>query len=307
MTSRAHCHFRKRQRSSLSPIIVSVSLLGVALLHAKEPPDPPPVDPNVANQRKDNRRASEPSLPVPWTEAELNPDVAKRPRFVVALGRARVNFGVFCGNSDPDLPGDRLSKDERTEFQYFLETVISEDSLPADWDSVTHSAYSSRGTGEPWIQVIDWETSLGRVMASRVREAKTFTVRLRVAPQSRLVIRTAPPPEDRFADPYNTRGEKFFDRAALHELLVGVFGFPFEDPNAYAIRGNLRVFEGVPVFFGTIAASAKANSGTTGVPPEKPKPAWYRKVRVLITDSDPQYVGVVIDFSAEARELRLKP
>ncbi len=236
---------------------------------------------------------------VPWTEAELNPDVARRPRFVTALSRARVSYGVFLGVRDPDLPGDRIPKDEQAQFNGFLERVLSDEFLPTSWDPAQRSAYSAYIPGDARIEVVSWKTPFGDVRVSRSRKTDAVKVRLRVADAHRLVVRSRRGPLPDVISIVKERDQKsvFFETEALHRLLTGVFRVPFDTEGDYHIQGRIREFEGVRVFVGRVSAN---HWSTTD-------PHWYDNLRLLVTDSDPQYVGVSIDFTAEAKRDRSAP
>ena len=241
---------------------------------------------------------AEPSVPLPLTEADYDPDVSKRPRFLAALKKARIAPAMFKFGS-PSLTRDSVPTDEWDAFHYFLEQVVREESLPDTWESASETGYAdSSGIAE--IQVITWGSTLGEIVASRGRKYDTLSIRLQVAPGRRLAF-LPPVNGDHSAGPWEVDGKTFFDDVALHKLVTGLLRIPFTGSDDFVIRLRSdvpREIEGVRIADGSILSKSpfeeKTGSG------ERP---WYSRIPFLITDSDPQYIGFAIDFRAEAKEL----
>lgn len=259
---------------------------------------------DILNQPRDHRSAHahnadmsccKPCVP---TAADRDPDVVKRPCFVRALNKARVNYGIFR-RVDPDLPGDRIPEDEQAQFKRFLEQVFTDECLPKSWTAAQRSAFSTASApDEAWIEVASWKAPIGEVRASRVRKTDAIKLRLKVAPDHRLAVHVRPAPGPDFDPDVRVQDEKqvFFETKELHDVLAGLFREPFDKPDDYVVHGGTRDFEGVLVFVGNVFSTHRSPTD----------PHWYDTLRLLVTDSDPQYVGVVIDLRAEAKKERTK-
>ncbi len=320
-----HPDIRNRYISSTLQIVVGFSLLSIAVIHAKEPPgeredrlreqtSSPPLPLTeeeilelIKNQPPATRPAHVPSPPIPWTEAELNPDVGKRPRFVAALNLQRKNYGTFW-IAEPDLAAESIPDVERAEFEQFLAHVVTKDcQAPLCDPNAIYSAYRG-GSTEAEIETVTWETAFGTLRAVRGRNGHHFSVRLKVSPEQRLMIRATVP------EKYETRGpirgtvdgKRFFDQDALYSLITGVFRFPYLGPDDFVIHGNVQEYEGVRVLVGSII-SRRWPGGEIRDAKERPEPPWYARVRLLVTDSDPQYFRLAIDFRQEAKRIRAMP
>jgi len=283
---------RQWQLSSVLLLIAAVCASGANLVAG----EPPPVDLD--------RPAAVPTPPrpeQPLTAADFDPDVAKRPRFLSALAKRRI-IPRLSDYGEPNLPPNSIPADEWTEFRSSLEHIISQESLPDDWETVTNSVYGD-SRGEPSIQVLSWELPLGTIMVSRSPTSRGGCgIRLQVAPDHRLVIRPATD-ADYQADRWTSDGKKFFDQAALHRLITSVLAVPFPAPEDFMIAGGTpATLEGVRVAVGSIEARTPLEE-----PTQSGQRPWYHSIPILITDSDPQYIGFGIDFRAEAKEHRTAP
>jgi hypothetical protein len=297
-----HPYFRKC-KDNLSPVLALLFLcLCVDFLFAQPSAtlQNPELDTNA--QSRDKRRAAIPGvqgLPE-WTEADLDADVAKRPRFRSALARARISPGI--GSDDnPDLSGEQIPVDERIELQCFLEQIITERCLPSNWDVAMHAGFTRIGSDVMSRHIISWQSQFGTIVASRSSNppSYTFTIRVRVSPEHRLVMR--PDASTGLERERSTpEGKNFFDGGAFHALLSGVLRVPFEGPVDFAIHlrnGAPRVFEEVRIADGIIR---------TQIPPDREMGSakdsrWYRSLKTIITDSEPQYFAVTIDFRSDAK------
>lgn len=244
---------------------------------------------------------------IPWTEAELNPDVAMRPRFIAALAGARLP--KMFRASDPSLSGDSIPENERAEFESYLANVLVRDCVPRDWASVQRGAYAvpdrpGGRLGEPWIELATWSTALGTIGASRVRNASSFVIRLQLHRGHRLDIHPRPAQTEEFR-PGVAAWDNWavVDRDAFHSLLTSLLRVPFNSPEDYILKQGGREFEGVMVFHGILRAAETRGDGRRELRPRSAS-AWHHRINVLVTDSDPQYFGVSIDLRAEAESSR---
>jgi hypothetical protein len=96
----------------------------------------------------------------------------------------------------------------------------------------------------------------------------------------------------------------FFDSDAFHGLLTRMFRVPFESRQDYFIRGYVRqITPDVRVFTGRIRSRdhvARLREDGSAAPAH-----WWDGMRLLVTDSDPQYIFVWIGLG-EGDELELE-
>jgi hypothetical protein len=88
----------------------------------------------------------------------------------------------------------------------------------------------------------------------------------------------------------------FFNSRAFHDLLSRVFTVPFTSANDYLVDGYDTVHEGVTVFHGKVIPNA----------PTGPAPSW-NEMRLLVTDSDPQYFCVGLTFPVDSEDRKEGP
>jgi hypothetical protein len=216
------------------------------------------------------------------------------------------------------VSGERIPTQEIQGFQSLIRTFLRELYLPPAWDQVEFyglapypiKTMSEMRNGVPTFvrQEPDLTAEINElkegdavqtewaVKGIEVLPRTTFYVgkltigaliRLRLHGDERLVLK--PRPEDLLAR--GARG-KFFDRTAFHGLLTKVFRVPFETSEDWLTDGFDATYEGVRVFHGKIvsrewAAVFRADRSRT--------PAhWWDEMRLLVTDSDPQYFCVSI-------------
>ncbi len=117
-------------------------------------------------------------------------------------------------------------------------------------------------------------------------------IRLRVHADERLVVRPRPANFMRAGVLADNFGD-FFDKAAFHALLTKVFRVPFESPDELLLDGYAREYEAARVFHGKIRSRdwevARKQPDAAQSPPH-----WWDEMRLLVTDSDPQYFCVQI-------------
>ncbi len=265
------------------------------------------IPPEVANQPPDNRTAhrhSDPEdsccKPCVQTAADRDPDVAKRPCFVRALNKARVNSGIFGYPHGQTISGDRLPEGERIQFEGYLERLLNPSVLPEVWSAADRWALvTTTSTQDPWVEVASWDAGIGKIKTSRVRRSASIKIRFQVLEKDRLSVRARPAPGPDFDPDVEQRDQKgiFFEAESLHRVLTGIFQLPFDTKSDYFVRGRTREFEGIRVFVGNVFANNRSPSD----------PHWYDRFSLLVTDSDPQYMGVTIDFRAEVEERRSAP
>jgi len=124
--------------------------------------------------------------------------------------------------------------------------------------------------------------------------------RLRLHGNDRIEIR--PRPEDFSFRPH--RQDLFFDPGAFFALLSKVFRVPFGSPDGMLTDGSDSDYEGVRVFHGKILSREWAVVGKGPDAPKSP-PHWWDEMRLLVTDSDPQYLCVLIVLREQDRPLEV--
>jgi len=240
---------------------------------------------------------------VPWTEAELDPDVAKRPRFVASLHLSRV-IPSFPSPIALRVPRERLDERELAKTKSLLESILATRSLPSSWDDVEW-----HGTGfyllpnEPNSVECSWNITTGKIIAGRGYGSSGVGVRLQRS-EEKLEIRPRPPQTEEFRPGAAAWDDwAVVDREAFHKVLTSLLRVPFNSPEDYILKQGGREFEGVMVFHGILRAAETRGDGRRELRPRSAS-AWHHRINVLVTDSDPQYFGVSIDLRAEAESSR---
>jgi len=254
------------------------------------------------------------------TEADQAADVFKRPCFVHALGKSREAVGTARGleeddERDVELSVDRVPNADIDAFKSLLGLVLQPTYLPRAWAGVRFFGLASRVKG--------WSAVKGLVLApaSEVTELKEgddiqaewaakdiqvlprtlyangrpngCLIRLRFHGEQRLEI--GPRPAD-FVDPVVMGRTQFFDRTAFDDLLTRILRVPFEITDDWVVTGYDATYEGVRVFHGYLVARDR---GRVWVGGENPPRHWWEQMRLLVTDSDPQYFCVQITLGED--------
>lgn len=317
-------------RDKCLPIIAPAGLATVMLLTsswaaprllAKENPA---ARPDIRNQRATAIRE-----PCVATAEEVNPDVFRRPCFVDALASSRQAFGAYAGFKVIGKAGLKVAPADRsggvqdqTHLQNLLLNVIQSRYLPVSWQqahfyellacpekpitevrvpggapTVVGMKRECAGVHvdelEAWAIEGEW-TSEGidvvPLMWQRQQPRKTVVIRLRLHGDDRLAIR--PRPQDRHA-PGSRRD--FFEPEAFDELFTSVFRVPFETTEDWFVDGYDAEYEGVRVFHGYVVAGPRKRPWVGG---DDAPQQWWEQMRLLVTDSDPQYFCVEIILRA---------
>ena len=268
------------------------------------------------------------------TEADQDPDVFKRPCFVHGLMKSREPArGVIVGlTGRPERDGihvgpDRIPAVEIEGFQSLVGTVLQRRYSPRAWDALDVyglaacpvKTISEMRNGVPTFvrQEVDVTAVINElkdgdavqtewaVNGIEVLPRTTFyagkspigaLIRLRLQGDKRVEYRR------RFKHPEVLSGSPeweqwvFFEKPRFHEFLTRVFRVPFETPDDVVIRGFDTEYEGVGVFHGTILARER---GRVWVGGDNPPQHWWQQMRLLVTDSDPQYFCVSIVLGSD--------
>lgn len=285
-----------------------------------------PPDHRSAHVHNADRSCCKPCVP---TEADEDPDVFKRPCFARALGKSRQPTRWFLVGLTGREGGIKLSEElipvpYLEGFQGLLSGVLHADYLPRAWHNVEFDARMScplktisevRNGVKTFVRqefdcteevtelkddedvAIQVEWRIGDIdVLPRVRcegkPPRKAVIRLRLYGSERLELRPRPPDFRPGGDRMNERWD-FFGRAAFHALLVKVFHLPFETPGGFLVGGRDTKYEGVRVFHGTIRSRDWESHRRGPNAPRNPQ-HWWDEMRLLVTDSDPQYFCVSV-------------
>lgn len=123
---------------------------------------------------------------VEWTEAELNPDVFRRPRFVSCMARRRLGAAnAYHGLTGRGWKLSRLliPRFELEKLQTGLEMVLSPEFLPRNWDDADVYPFSMDGDGNKLgindTIHADWSIGDAAVAAYRSLRGTGLCVRIR--------------------------------------------------------------------------------------------------------------------------------
>ncbi len=258
-------------------------------------------------------------------ETNQDPDVFKRPCFTRALLKSRKGFDAYFGLSDAEevrvsqegIPGEGIAG-----FEALLTILLQPGFLPTEWNRAhfhvpyppksvmevrggitTYVRHAVDRTGVAANEVtssdpIQGAWTVGGIeilprTPNTVDRPTRATIRLRLRGDDRLAFHMRPPDLDPDDPRQYDFAWEYFDKARLQELLTKVFRVPFAEPEDVTVRGSRGEYKGVGAFNGKIVSHEWAQGGKSrnaGSPP----PHWWDEMRLLVTDSDPQYFCVSI-------------
>ncbi len=125
----------------------------------------------------------------------------------------------------------------------------------------------------------------------RVPPSRGVLIRLRLHGDERLVLKPRPTDFVRAGVLADNFGD-FFDKTAFHAFLTKVFRIPFKSPDELLLDGYAREYRGVGVFHGKIRSRERSTQLRADRSQEPLH--WWDEMRLLVTDSDPQYFCVQI-------------
>ncbi len=286
------------------------------------------IPPEIANQPPDHRSAhrhtdAEHSCCAPCApEANRDPDVFRRSCFVRALARARQGFHSHYAQTgthgiEIKVSGDAIPVHSVQGFRALLNAVLRPDSLPQTWDEINFTVpYPMARTtelrggvrmlvgqevcrgpqpgtlkdGDPiqagWtVRGID---VLPLTWHRKEESPRRAYIRLRLHGSERLELGQRPEDFTRSSKDFGA----FFNRDAFHSLLSKVFRVPFESLDDFLVDGFDTEYEGVRVFHGQIRSRDRVTQLRED---RSQKPLhWWDEMRLLVTDSDPQYFCIQI-------------
>ncbi|MBI1825924.1 MAG: hypothetical protein HY287_16330 [Planctomycetes bacterium] len=263
--------------------------------------------------------------PIPWTEAELSPDVFERPRFLSALSATlNANYALIGVRSGIRVDEGKIDRERIDAMKSAISTVFQPAVVPRGWRGM--EIYGKAVRFKPWpagmpepagnVRELDLTVPIEHLEPTDRFYAewssggiKILTVgssaRLKLPPERRMKI--SPKPRD-FVERHNNQQYfwDFFDRKALHSLLTTVFQVPYKTEDDFILEGYTQELEGVRCLFGRLQSREAYLGGRHGHP--KPPPAWWDRISIFVTDSDPQYFCVGIEFpSASDLTIRRAP
>jgi len=301
----------------VSVILLTVLCTGANLLAQEESGAIPDIENHHASAIR------EPCIP---TEEERDPDVFKRPCFVRTLRFSRrfaPVHGLTRTQGGVQLPAEAIPATSLHRFRGLLAQVLKPEYLPASWATVDFNARASCRArpiseirnGVPTFVRQEYDctgvTSLtegnpiqaawalnGIDVLPQIKHGTRFqnraAIRLRLYGDDRLTIRPRPPGDD--GDRPGAM-RNFFDREAFHDLLTSVFQVPFETTEDWLVDGRDGEPAGVRVFHGTIRSRDWEMHRREPEAPSNPL-RWWDEIRLLVTESDPQYFCVEIVLRA---------
>lgn len=255
-------------------------------------------------------------------EGNQDPDVFKRPRFLRALGKSLKAGQSSAGLMFPDgmnVPAGQTAATGLAAFLNLLSSVLQPAFLPQAWEGVKFyipyppkkAAMELRSGVKTFVgyepdhaaggnelkegDAIQTGWAIGGVeVLPRVLYApkppQYADIRLRLHGDERLELGRRPDDFTRTTKDFGA----FFNRNAFHALLVKVFRVPFESLDDFVVDGYDTEYEGVRVFHGQI----RSRERSTRLRPDRSQPPrhWWDEMRLLVTDSDPQYFCVQVVF-----------
>lgn len=271
--------------------------LQIGVLRAQDHWSEPGQDPRDPNLRAKAELANpEPEQgPVP---EDNDPDIAKRPAFLVALGKKRMVGAAFESPiaqkfGRERLPDARIAQLSEWIVQVFQPAVTPGNVRILDWYGL---GYQDRLTPDDRM-CARWSAGdiSFRVCSSIRDDTRGLSVQVRLLGEDRIEVRPFPLPGKMTEEDLEKEVElkdkwKYFDALQFYRLITKLFQVTFESPRSYQLVGGTGEFAGVPVFWGSI------RSEYLRVPEHEANPRWFDELNVVVTDSDPQYLCMSISI-----------
>lgn len=233
------------------------------------------------------------------------PDVGKRPRFLWELGQQRIPLasGTIIAMElfrNYEQWKDRRIPDERKQqILTDAQRLLQADFLPQTQELVRwYGMWGSVPVFDASQNIVSRKSSLNWALAEwdvgdyQIRTGSGLRIRLPRRPE--LEFRPMP---SGFKG--SSRDWDYVSNEGLRTVLDEFLAIPFDEYDEFWVRGYIESLAGVDVFVGKF--------GLRNVPKEpddvarsEPLGSWGRTHRILITDSDPQYLCVSFDLRAES-------
>lgn len=254
--------------------------------------------PTGSTPGQDPKRATNPFPPPPPPPDDPNErDVAKRDLFLSVINRHRVCFGCCTWRVDRlSEAGDDVSPDAKEKFlETWLSLVTSELRAPHEEAIKWYGQWVHADEGPKLLQIVaEWGVADYLVRFSQLADSDRYcSVTVRSPRRPGLEFHRKPAALDKAQHP----AWESVPRAQLSGLLAELISLDREKVELLGSHGRITGGAGVEVFTGTfdwqnLASSAPAQDldPVTGVL-ATPMPE-----RILITNSDPQYVCIRFDL-----------
>lgn len=246
----------------------------------------------------DLHRATDPNPRPPPPDDPNETDIAKRGRFRWALSRARVGGGF----PSPELfkeAKDAIPENEQRDLIRLTSGLLDNGLHPLASQSIQWLALwadygnpDAAGRVGLTMTAICAEWSIGKVTVrvDRSRDplpSNRIHLRLRFPKRPSFVFRPRPD-QSTFGDNLDDYWRwEYFSKTELRKVLVEFFNLPYQSDDDFDVRGHIDHIDGVMVYTGQIGPPRWLAYG----PIDRPHlTEWDGPQRILITDSDPQYI-----------------
>jgi hypothetical protein len=234
-------------------------------------------------------RAAESTSECIATEADEDPDVANRPCFVKLLNRKRISLGFHSPNASK-ISQDKFPSRYREELFGLANGVLLPQWMPQEMDKVHWYAIGYYGSTE----FRPGNVVLGTWAVENIEfQISALSIRVRLPKRSALEFR--PEPVRTLEELDKNLGWDFVSKAGLRDVLAEFFAIPFDQYDDFWVRGYLTGATDVPVFVGKFGLR-KGSGNPDEEPADVDTKSWKGPHRILITDSDPQYLCVGFSF-----------
>lgn len=222
---------------------------------------------------------------------EQNP--AKRRAFISGLNRKRVNSGCFHHaellQESPESIPETEKRDLLQKCSAVLPRLSPTNEQPVRW----LADLANKDTNRQFLSWVVAEWTIGdlTLWASRSPGAKFIRILISMPPSRRVNVENIGAGE-------TTRGKEELKLTEIQDRVRELLGRSHDAPD-FMIRGEQVVSDGIAVFVGRldrdkqVKVDGSEDSGSAGRSSITPS-------RILITDSDPQYLCLTFDLSQDA-------
>lgn len=277
------CSCTRRWRCKLAALFLPPLLVSSWLFGQQEPPTDHPV-------------AHDPRWDKPYvrTEADDDPDVAKRPGLRRGLARARM-LGVCL---EPlalgmDLITQSIPREETDFVWRNAERFVGEVLLPAQSEAVRWVGL--RGyEGDTTIRTViaKWESRGNTVIVNGKSDRPNLCVGMTLRGEERIKFLV-----DKAKGCVGKHDDGVIDKARVLEVVTTFFRLPFATTHDFVLSGGSQLVDDVLIFSGKIHSRYIWSEHGRYEPRDDAKLRWYDEVTMFITDSDPQYFCLTVNTS----------
>lgn len=242
--------------------------------------------------------ASDPTAVPPPPDDPNERDLAKRKRFLWELGRGRIGGALLdMGSLKP--ASDAVTKEEKTRLLTRWSTLLANKLRPVREEEVRWYGlwvHSRDGARLNWI-VAEWSAAGFLVRASASPDNHRYVpLLIRFPNRADLQFRARPPDTDTGDTSLDRSDWEYVPTTGVRRAVGDLFVVPNGLTADFRVRGQSRNCAGVEVFTAEIALpnAGGVDQVQTSLAPES------ILARILITDSDPQYLCLTFDLSQDA-------